>query len=118
MAKTTASVPFDRQSILDRIGGDESLLDEIAELFLSEYPVLLGEIREAVAHGDARQLQHSAHSLKGAISHFGAEPATQAAYQLEMIGKRNELQEATEALINLERQLSELRPALESMLHG
>jgi HPt (histidine-containing phosphotransfer) domain-containing protein len=116
MGKIMAAVPFDRQSILDRIGGDESLLDEIAELFLSEYPVLLGHIREAVAHGDARRLQESAHSLKGAVSHFGAEPATQAAYQLEILGRRNELQGATEALINLERHLNELCPALESML--
>ena len=50
---------------LERLGGDEELLREVARLFLEEYPVLLLEIRQAVAAQDAEALQRAAHSLMG-----------------------------------------------------
>ena len=110
------SESVDRAAVLDRVGGDESLLREITEIFLTEYPTLLEEIRAAVRAGDSGRLERFAHTLKGSVSNFGATEATRAAYQLEQIGRNQVLEEAPGALRALELHFSALRPALEAMV--
>jgi len=106
----------DRAAVLDRVGGDESLLREITEIFLTEYPSLLEEIRSAVCAGDPSKLERFAHTLKGSVANFGAAEATRAAYQLEQIGRDQQLEQAPAALRALELHFSALRPALEDIV--
>ena len=44
---------------LERLGGDEELLREVAGLFLDEYPMLMNEIRKAAVSRDADALQRA-----------------------------------------------------------
>ena len=104
---------IDRTAVLDRVGGDEELLREISSIFLEEYPALVTEIEAAVALRDAKRLERAAHSLKGSVSNFGADAATQAAYRLETIGRRADLAQAKDALDDLLLHLSQLQPTLE-----
>lgn len=106
----------DRAAVLDRVGGDEELLREITSIFLTEYPTLLDEIRAAVQAGDPSRLERFAHTLKGSVANFGAAEATRAAYELEKIGREQQLQEAPAALRALELHFSALAPALEAMV--
>src|SRR5688572_30214330 len=106
----------DKAVVLDRLGGDETLLREITEIFLEEYPTLLEEIRAAVQAGDPGRLERSAHTLKGSVANFGAAQATRTAYRLEQIGREQHLDEAPAALRALELHFSALRPALVDML--
>jgi two-component system, sensor histidine kinase and response regulator len=78
---------FDRRVALSRVGGDEELLKEIAEIFLEDYPKVLAEIQAALASGDARRLEQSAHSLKGSAGNFGAKAVVGAASRLEQLGR-------------------------------
>lgn len=110
------SAVLNKDVVLDRVGGDESLLREITEIFLTEYPGLIDEIRAAVQNRDAWRLQVSAHTLKGSVSNFGAEAATWAALQLERMGRQQELEGAPEALRMLEVQFSMLEPALRAIV--
>jgi len=106
---------IDRAAILDRVGGDHDLLREITSIFLAEYPGLIGEIQESVAARDAIRLEKAAHSLKGSVSNFGAQAATQAAYRLETIGRRGHFEDASEALADLLMQFQQLQPFLEDL---
>lgn len=97
---------------LERLGGDEELLREVAQLFLEEYPVLVSQIRAAVAAGDADGLQRAAHSLKGSVSNFGADAAYHAAFALELIGRNREMNQASTGMMALEDALEYIHPAL------
>ena len=97
---------------LERLGGDEELLREVARLFLDEYPALMVEIREAVAARDADALQRAAHSLKGSVSNFGADAAYNAALVLEMMGRSRDLAQAERGLAELDEALQYIHPAL------
>ena len=101
--------------ILDRVGGDEELLYEIAAIFLEEYPSLLHDIKAAVSGGDAKRLERAAHSLKGSVGNFGAHNATQAAYRLEISGRREDLRDAPKALEDLVSEFRSLQPDLERL---
>ncbi len=44
--------PFDREEMLERLGGDTELLDDVLQVFLEECPRMLQEVRGAVDEGD------------------------------------------------------------------
>ena len=97
---------LDRELALSRVGGDLELLREIAALFLEECPGALLDLQQAVASGEAVNLEHAAHSLKGSVANFGASAAVAAAFRLEQMGRGGQLAEAPEALRTLEQALS------------
>jgi two-component system sensor histidine kinase/response regulator len=107
--------PLNVAEALQRIGGDEQLLREIAGLCLEEYPKLLGEIRAAIAARNSKDLEHAAHTMKGVVSNFAAESTRQAAFALELIGRSGDLKDARTALAELERALRALHPELEKL---
>jgi two-component system sensor histidine kinase/response regulator len=108
---------LNREAILERVGGDVDFLQEIADLFAEDCPKLLTEIRSAITTGDPRALEHAAHTLKGSVSNFGAEPARQAAFRLEMIGRNGDLNEAPEAWATLEYEVQRFTEALATLAH-
>jgi HPt (histidine-containing phosphotransfer) domain-containing protein len=110
-AGPTAAI-VDRVGLLDRLGGDEDLLREITSIFLDEYPILIQEIRTAVATLDAKAIERAAHSLKGSVANFGAPGATRAALRLETLGRKGQMEEAPLALDDLVLEFQQLHPAL------
>lgn len=103
---------------LERLGGDEQLLGEIAGLFLSDYPALLAEVCDAVARGDAAAVHHAAHTLKGSVANFCAPGPFETAYKLERMGRAGDLAGSQDALAALEKQLRDLEPALMALQGG
>jgi two-component system sensor histidine kinase/response regulator len=106
---------LDREVALSRVGGDAELLKEIAVLFLLEYPKILGELRAAAEHADAKRVERTAHALKGSVSNFGAGIAVEAARTLEAMGRAQQLEEAGPVIGALETALAALHGELEAM---
>jgi PAS domain S-box-containing protein len=104
---------LDESLALSRVGGDVELLKEVIELFLDDYPSTFEKIKSAVAASDAAALEHSAHSLKGSVSTFGANRAFEAAFTLEKQGRNKDLRDAQQGLCELEQALEALRPELQ-----
>lgn len=108
-------VSLDHAMVLERLGGDEELLQEVAQLFLEEYPTLMSEMRSAAQGGDAHRLERAAHSLKGSIANFGVEPAVQAALNVENIGRSGDLTNAVNAYEQLAALMCQLHPSFEQL---
>jgi HPt (histidine-containing phosphotransfer) domain-containing protein len=106
------AVAFDREAALAAVDGDLELMAELAELFLSDAPGLVEEIRCSVRQGDAQALRRSAHTLKGAASNFRAQATVQAALRLECMGRDQDLADAEQALERLLHELDYLNPQL------
>jgi len=95
--------------------GDESLLREIAGLFLQEMPSMASAIDAALEAGDCRALADAAHSVKGSISQFRAEPGRRAAEHLEALARAGNLTDAMAASRTLAAELSRLAAALRGL---
>jgi HPt (histidine-containing phosphotransfer) domain-containing protein len=115
MADSHPSGVLDRDAILERVGGDVEFLQELAGIFVEDCPKLLEGIRSAISSGDARGLEHAAHTLKGSVSNFGAERARAAACRLEMLGRTGDLTPAPEACSALEREIGRFTDALNAL---
>lgn len=102
-----------RDEALDRIGGDENLLQELCQIFLAGYPGLMKKLREAVMVGNPLGVQQAAHSLKGELSYLSAMQATSIARSMEDMGREGDLSSAIASLIALEQSLALLHLALD-----
>ena len=65
-----SEIKLDRGAILERLNGDEELLNEIVQLFLTRSSEMLDEVRTALADRDYGSIHQSAHGLKGAVCTF------------------------------------------------
>jgi HPt (histidine-containing phosphotransfer) domain-containing protein len=106
------------ESIVARFGGDARLAAQLARMFLKDSPRLLGAVRRAAARGAGPELARAAHALKGAVGHFGAQTARQAAARLEEMGKREERKGMQEALAELSSAVEALRGELSRLAGG
>jgi CheY-like chemotaxis protein len=109
---------FDRAELLERVNHDAEFLIELIELFKEDYVTLLASIREAAARRDSPALAGAAHKFKGMVGNFCAEPATQAARQLEDMVKDGNLDDVDVHLECVEREAHRLRAALELLAEG
>ena len=88
------------------------MLREMILLFLEQALELLPEIRGASQRGDDKDLEQSAHKLRGSLGNFGANRATKAAERLEMMGRRGESARSDRSLGDLECEVALLCEAL------
>jgi CheY-like chemotaxis protein len=107
--RSSAVADFERA--LKAMGGDRELFGEMVEMFQEDSPQHLQCIKEALAQGNAKEVRHRAHMLKGMIGTFAAEPAKQAASQVEQLAGKDE---CSGAVVELERALGELQAAISS----
>ncbi len=105
---------IDVDQALSRVAGDRSMLHELVDIFLRESPAWIDDIDEAIAARDPDALFRAAHDIKGSTEVFCATEATQAAKQLERMGKNQDLERADEALGALQTELVWVRQALQA----
>jgi CheY-like chemotaxis protein len=97
-AHLTEQAPaVERSSLLARMGGDEDLLRDVVQLFLSDCPERMAAIRAAIDAGDPSRLRGEAHTLKGAAANLSAAGLAEAARALEEIGSSRTLSGAEAA---------------------
>lgn len=100
---------FNRQALLQRVDGDEELLENLLDIFLDHTPKQLLDIRWALETGDAVQVEGQAHSLKGAAASINAESLMAAARQVELAGKNCALEGAWALVENLDQEFKRLK---------
>ena len=110
-----AEAIFDHDATLDRVDGNQELLQEIIGLFFDEIPGLLSTIQEAITHCDAKALERAAHTLKGAVGNFSAQGAYAASLRLEVMGRSGDLTHVEGAYAELEKEVARLGEALTAL---
>ncbi len=110
--KSGAEQILDEAGLMEHVGGNWKFLWELVDLFLEDLPERLLTVKLAVKARDAQALASEAHALKGAVSHFAARRATQAALRLERMGRSGDLDGLDEAFSELKWETSRLSRAL------
>lgn len=105
---------YDPSVLMESLGGDESLYDEIVGIFVAHHRTEIDNLRRELAASNAATLQRAAHSIKGSVSNFGAERATEAARVLEHTMKEGLAPNATELVNEVVAAVEELVAALQA----
>ena len=115
-ARHTTSVDLvDIGQALKRLAGDVDLLQEIVEIFLDMIPGRLDELDRLIAVGDAAEVAHQAHDIKGGAANFCAGQFETAASALEKLAKSGSLEEAQALLARLRTEFRSLHDCLSTL---
>ncbi len=93
---------WDRQELLDRVGEDQALVDELLKIFRESLPQWLEQIQRALQAGEGKELAEAAHALKGASANISAREIFRLALDLEQLGRRGDLATAPEVYQRLQ----------------
>jgi len=99
-----------------RLDGDENLLQELLKVALGEMQYSLPAMCKALMERDLSTLQHSAHSLRGAMAIFGATEAVDAAAQLEELTQKGNQNGLDTAVARLQQEMARLDLALTALI--
>ncbi len=110
-------LPFDRQTFMENFQDMEDLAVEAIKSFLSTLPSLVAAIDDAVRSENAAELELAAHTLKGTVSNFYAEPSELLAWKLEQIGHARTTMNANKVFLELKVELERLHRAFDSLLN-
>ena len=89
-----AVAPWNPVQTLERLGGDQELLQEVLEIFREEAPKHLAGLREAITQQDAESIERIAHSLQGELGYLGIAELSHGARELEARGRTSDFQGA------------------------
>lgn len=104
-----------KEEALARVDGDEALLAEMVDIFQEEFPEMMRALEHALAQHDSEAVARAAHQLKGAVGNLSAHATFEAALQLELLARQNDLEAAGHAYHHLVKELERLQPALLSL---
>jgi HPt (histidine-containing phosphotransfer) domain-containing protein len=108
--------PFDKECFLAYMGDDPKFIKEICELFISSYPDVMIQLRNAIHESHASRSRAAAHQLKGMVANFAAKPAVELLRKIEELAKNGELQDIQRLYYDLELQMSRLKVALAGVI--
>jgi CheY-like chemotaxis protein len=100
---------FDRADALDRIGGDEELLQALLDIFTAEYENYIGNIDQAYAAENWPDFVRAAHTLKGALGTIAAARAQKKAEALESAAKAGEQARYAPLVAELKQELASFK---------
>ncbi len=104
---------FDRQDLVSRLMGDETLADRIVTRFLESTPAQIESLRRSLDSGDAAAAERTAHAIKGAASNIGGERLRQVAFAIEQAARDGDLNAAISHLADLQKQFKALQEAVQ-----
>jgi CheY-like chemotaxis protein len=73
---------------------DADIVEAVAPAFLDHFPKDCIRLRDGLAAADAAIVKQVAHSMRGSLSAFGAEPAARRATELEALARAGDLRDA------------------------
>jgi two-component system, sensor histidine kinase and response regulator len=85
---------FDFPRALERMDGDRELLEEVARLFVEEWPRTKSSLEACLEDRDLQAAERLAHGLKGASSNLEAQRVSRSASDLEKLARAGEFEEA------------------------
>jgi HPt (histidine-containing phosphotransfer) domain-containing protein len=97
---------------LEKLGGDQALLQEVLDIFLVEAPRHLAALRWAVAEKRADTVETAAHTLKGEIGYLDIPEISRRAAEIEDMGRCHNINGAANLLAQFEVEVTGLLDAI------
>ncbi len=85
----STDIIWDEFATLSILDNDKELLNELIQIFIESIAAELAELNKALMHHNLDSLANTAHTIKGMVANFIAEPATSLAAELEQSARNN-----------------------------
>jgi HPt (histidine-containing phosphotransfer) domain-containing protein len=105
---------LDVEELMNRVDNDREFVAELFEIFKTELPGHLQQLRDAVDCGDSEGVAREGHNLKGMLLSLSAKKAAGAAGELEASGREKRMEKMKAGLAAFEREMATLLPEMET----
>lgn len=105
---------LNRKATLDRIGGDQALLQKLYGIFLKKIPETWENLSQAIKDNDIKNIGFHAHALKGPFGAIGAEICWSLAAQIEAISNKEEIGQIQPIFEKLEGEIAKVMDCIET----
>jgi len=109
--------PIDRKDLLEIMDNDMDLMGQCFAEYIKCMPATMDSIKKAIYDKDAVDLEEMAHKFKGTLSYLAAHKGVKIAYQLELMGKENRLEQAIDAWETLDKECKEIKRFIKNSKH-
>jgi HPt (histidine-containing phosphotransfer) domain-containing protein len=106
--------PIDYASALERIGGDEDFLNELLELYSTEFSNYFEKLQDAIQNSDYQSIRDISHTLKGSSANLSLIKLQEISYQIECAGQDKDINKAKDAILMLGKEFQKLKDYLDS----
>ncbi len=79
-------MPIDLPEVLKRIGGDESFLQKLIDIYIDDFIEKYDKLKEAIGQGDFKTIEEIGHSLKGSSSNLSLKKLRDTSSDIESSG--------------------------------
>lgn len=110
-AHVVAPDAYDRQAVLEQVFGDESMVAELQNSFLEDWPGMHKDLRKAVECRNGEAIEFMAHKINSSLTFFRAREASMAAKELERIGRTRSYEDLDRQFAKLMNQMQRLEEA-------
>jgi two-component system sensor histidine kinase/response regulator len=100
------SAAFDYEALLQRLMGDQELLSTVIQMFISDGPQHIEQLKHHFVDNDLSKMERLAHKLKGAAASVGATTVEKAASKIEQQCKVYEKNHLPHTLQKLEDEMN------------
>jgi CheY-like chemotaxis protein/HPt (histidine-containing phosphotransfer) domain-containing protein len=98
---------FDRDELLERLGGREDAMGRFIEMFVRNVAVYMESLISAIERGDGEQMRIQAHTIKGAAGNISAHRVRETAATMEADAREGRLEESACLLQRLKDDIQE-----------
>ena len=109
---------FDREGLLERIGGDQEFLQIFVVKYIDSTTDLMVALGEAIRLGDVAGIHLQSHSIKGAAASIGAEAMRSIAAEMEVSAKGGLLADMPQLYAGLGQGFAEFRAVTAELARG
>ena len=104
--------PIDIPSALERIGGEESFLFDLIDIYIEDFIDKFEKLKAGVKEENFDTIKDIGHNLKGSSANLSLPILQEISYQIEISGKERNLKKAKENLSLLEEEFHRLQDFL------
>ena len=104
--------PIDMDSVLERVGGDESFLQELLDIYIDDFMEKYVQLGQAIEQRDFNNIKEIGHSLKGSSGNLSLTGLHETAFGIESSGTENNIEQAKLLFIRLKEEFKKLKDFL------
>jgi HPt (histidine-containing phosphotransfer) domain-containing protein len=104
--------PIDYPSVLERIGGDLSFLEELLNLYFEDFSEKYEQLQKAIEQKKFNLIHELGHSLRGSSANLSLTFLQETSLHMEVAGRERNVEKAKKALALLEQEFERLKDFL------
>jgi CheY-like chemotaxis protein len=104
--------PIDISSAMERIGGDESFLHELIDIYIEDFIQKYDTLKEAIIQEDFKSITEIGHSLRGSSGNLSLNGLHETCTGIELSGKKEDIEQSKFLFIRLNEEFEKLKDFL------